>query len=71
MEEAHDAQASVSYDWAKKSRLLSEESHVRPSWLPTYLPTSDFILRHDDSWRTLRTDKRVIEQTNNKNEIIQ
>jgi len=35
-----------------------------------YLPTSDFILRHDDSWRTLRTDKHVIE-TNNKNEIIQ
>jgi len=67
MEEAHDAQASVSYDWAKKSRLLSEESQSVPRG---YLPTSDFILRHDDSWRTFRTDKRVIE-TNNKNEIIQ
>lgn len=44
---------------------FSEESHVRASWLPT----SDFILRYNGSWHTLRTDKRVIEQANNKNEI--
>ncbi|KAL0129975.1 hypothetical protein PUN28_001920 [Cardiocondyla obscurior] len=38
--------------------------HVRASWLPT----SDFILRRDGTWRTPRIDERIIEQGNNKSE---
>lgn len=64
MEEAHDAQPRLVMTELRRA-AFSGESHVRASWLPT----SDFILRHDGSWRTPRTDERIIEQANNKSEM--
>lgn len=64
MEEAHDAQPRLVMTELRRA-AFSEESRVRASWLPTL----DFILRHDGSWRTPRTDERVIEQANNKSEM--
>lgn len=54
MEEAHDAQPRLVMTELRRA-AFSEESHVRASWLPT----SDFILRYDGSWRTPHTDESV------------